>query len=1027
MVLDYNPQDEIEPEQSLWLWGNDWLCNLDWDPKEWQWRRSGVLPETSILNYSTKRGYRIALKQNTEQMPLDAELEMEGFNSKARARFFNRIWHPFLPRKVSAMQWLVLTQGLPVGAWREKIGLPSDCELCPTPVKETLQHALKDCPQLNRAWELFRNTRIAAGLPPAYLTWSDISRGLMRDPPGPQVEEELRWDTASAFSLNSDTPWDVLRAQLLWSIWCQRVAHTFRNEKFHLGVVLWHAWRNTIYCAMEAYKELFRHKRNEEKRQELISCFQQIWTQENIFGRQQGSTIKWNITPHQEFLPRDLGAWTVPPIRIRRLSPSPDIEAEFMARPDFPNLVDDFLNSVGRSWQPSPDSPELRDHPESPNCHTPTQHTRSELNSQIGPSEPYTNERLSPEDSQPLSDYLNDARNDSSHTIRQGTYDAQTDRQTGPDNSSHSEEGTHQGDTPSQGASRHIDADSIPISLRGRQVADTKTEHTEAREEIILPNTMTNWKTHPRSRPKKRCSRRLQHPVHRSRRAQFSKDLNTNQALREPAHIHLSTDREPTSAGGTPLTAKKDERTKPTSRPKRKCRFGPRARRASNARHQKRAPRTTLPQPVTHPPGNTPQGASTPNQEETSSLGDLKPVPEVSSTQLPKVVPTERNHSQPLPDRVTLQPGDRVRRTPYDIYKGKRFQRERAGNSSKLAARTLGISEAEFGEILTNEINELLEEIENTRLETLGRKGTVTPSANYPRTPEDAKGRDDNPHLTRISEHQRSLPQTDTSQGEHLLKRSAQGTPSRSRIRSGKRIKEKCHFGPQSKRGRRKLRTSPPPRRDHPPPPPSCRTPPLCNDGKGPSLFGDGQGCPLFGEETCWRPRDADWIPSTSTHNWNPVQKLQEPEDGQVILPDRPTFMHFAPVRRSPFEKYLKKPCPADQPPPPPFRPVHARLGISEEEFEARLKEEIDEVLIAEAETRRQAREVDRAPPPPSPSPPLTVMTKADGLRFFRDREFPTTGSLLGVYWWAADLGWARFDYESEVNWDDLSYLDAYD
>ena len=294
----------------------------------------------------------IALKQNTQQMSLDEELEREGYNSKMRAKFFNRIWHPYLPRKVSAMQWLVLTKGLPVGAWRERIGLPNICELCPNPVKETLQHALQDCPQLSRAWDLFRNTRRTAHLPPSYFTWEDISIGLMRDPSGPKIEEDLRWDTASAFSLNSDTPWDILRAQLLWSIWCQRVAHTFRDEKFHLGVVLWHAWRNTIYCAMEAYKELFRHKRNEVKRQEIISCFQQIWTAENLFGRLQRDTIKWNITPPQEFLPHELGAWTVPPIRINRLSPSPNIEAEFAARLDFANLVDEFVQSVGNTWQP---------------------------------------------------------------------------------------------------------------------------------------------------------------------------------------------------------------------------------------------------------------------------------------------------------------------------------------------------------------------------------------------------------------------------------------------------------------------------------------------------------------------------------------------------------------------------------------------------------------------------------------------------------------------------------------------------
>jgi hypothetical protein len=174
----------------------------------------------------------------------------------------------------------------------------------------------------------------------------------MTDLGGPSVEADLQWDTTSAFSLNSDTPWDILRAQLLWAIWRQRVAHAFDNEHFHLGLVLWHAWRNTIYCAIEAYKELHRHKRNEEKRREQIECFQQIWTANQIFGRLRGDEIKWNLTPHQDFLPQALEAWTATPIRVHRLSPSPDPEAEFAAQPNFQAQVQDFLNDIGANWQP---------------------------------------------------------------------------------------------------------------------------------------------------------------------------------------------------------------------------------------------------------------------------------------------------------------------------------------------------------------------------------------------------------------------------------------------------------------------------------------------------------------------------------------------------------------------------------------------------------------------------------------------------------------------------------------------------
>ena len=211
-VFDINPKGALNPELSLWLWGNMWIRDLEWDPKDWQWRRIGVLADTSVLNYMTKRGYRVALRQNNHAMKVDAELEAAGYNSKARAKFFNRIWHPHLPRKVSAMQWLILTEGLPVGVWREKLGLPSECQLCISHAKETLQHAFHDCPEISNVWNMFRNTRHSAGLPAAYNTWTEISRGLMSETPGPSIEEDLRWDTAAAYRITMETPRDILRA-----------------------------------------------------------------------------------------------------------------------------------------------------------------------------------------------------------------------------------------------------------------------------------------------------------------------------------------------------------------------------------------------------------------------------------------------------------------------------------------------------------------------------------------------------------------------------------------------------------------------------------------------------------------------------------------------------------------------------------------------------------------------------------------------------------------------------------------------
>lgn len=240
-----------------------------------------------------------------------------------------------------------------MGAWREKLGLPSECQLCSEHPLETLQHAFLECSEDCKAWTLFCNTRQSAGLPTAFNSWLEISRGLMTKPVGPSYEEDLWWDTATAFKVTTDTPWDILRAHLLWAIWYQRVDVAFRDEQCYLGLVLWNAWRNTIYCAMEAYKELFRHKRNEEKRQDAIACFQEVWTTSSIFGRLHGDTIRWNLTPHQLFLPRELGAWLAQPIWIRRLSPSPDPEANFVAQPNFGAQIDNFLNEVASNWQPT--------------------------------------------------------------------------------------------------------------------------------------------------------------------------------------------------------------------------------------------------------------------------------------------------------------------------------------------------------------------------------------------------------------------------------------------------------------------------------------------------------------------------------------------------------------------------------------------------------------------------------------------------------------------------------------------------
>ena len=49
---------------------------------------------------------------------------------------------------------------------------------------------------------LFRNTQRVTGRALAYHTWQEVSRGLMTNPTGPNLKEELQWDTTTTFTLN---------------------------------------------------------------------------------------------------------------------------------------------------------------------------------------------------------------------------------------------------------------------------------------------------------------------------------------------------------------------------------------------------------------------------------------------------------------------------------------------------------------------------------------------------------------------------------------------------------------------------------------------------------------------------------------------------------------------------------------------------------------------------------------------------------------------------------------------------------
>ncbi len=44
------------------------------------------------------------------------------------AQVIARLWHNARPRKVGALTWLTLNNGLPVGTWLQKMGIPAPCK-----------------------------------------------------------------------------------------------------------------------------------------------------------------------------------------------------------------------------------------------------------------------------------------------------------------------------------------------------------------------------------------------------------------------------------------------------------------------------------------------------------------------------------------------------------------------------------------------------------------------------------------------------------------------------------------------------------------------------------------------------------------------------------------------------------------------------------------------------------------------------------------------------------------------------------
>ena len=519
--------------------------------------------------------------------------------------------------------------------------------------------------------------------------------------------------------------------------------------------------------------------------------------------------------------------------------------------------------------------------------------------------------------------------------------------------------------------------------ISGRKDIVVNTLQSNPPEVISAPETglvgkrTSSLRNKPHSRPKKRCTRHLRHPS-RQRRQRL-------QPQRPPPATNLTNTLNGQENSASKTGANKEAASTlsepyckaPTSRPKRKCRFGPRARRVYGQTHDNV---TTLRVPHKH------QG-----REEVCT----------SRKEASIVAPPEKPAISP-PNRAPRHSDSDDPRNPCDT-------RKPESNVSQHAVN-LGTSATES----EDEINELLQEIDATRRAALHSPDRGTENSDKPTHDGKSYGSGDpsSEHPHRVS--------GDVLIGHTGRPRLTQGVSDNAATistQTRRQGKEKCHFGPRAQRGRESKRTFPSPRCDPPPSPPPRRTSREC-DGKADLAHPS-------------KVVSEDQIRQDSSHQGSCYEQ-EPPIDGDpvIVLPDRPTICHFASARCSPFARYLGLPEVTTRPPPP-FRSIPERLGISEEDFEAKLVSEIDEALLEFEEERRRSSEVEPPllPPPLDPHVPLVPLTKEDCLAYFRRNGYPNAsspGSLWGMYHWAANLGRAKFFPDVAFDEEGLSILNAY-
>jgi hypothetical protein len=137
-----------------WIFETGFISDLPWDLGDWHWQKAQNMGDAPFFGCSAKRGYQNARKiQHTPN--ITSFIQRLNLRNSTVAQIITRMWHNARPRKVGALTWLTLNNGLPMGTWLQTMGIQAPSKGCKQGLPESAQHCLMDCLPAQLVWKAF--------------------------------------------------------------------------------------------------------------------------------------------------------------------------------------------------------------------------------------------------------------------------------------------------------------------------------------------------------------------------------------------------------------------------------------------------------------------------------------------------------------------------------------------------------------------------------------------------------------------------------------------------------------------------------------------------------------------------------------------------------------------------------------------------------------------------------------------------------------------------------------------------------